>query len=105
ALGAAEVHAVDRSDFEGADIVHDMNLPIDRSLEGIADLIVDGSTLDNVHDAATALMHYNRMLRPDGRVVSINAANMDMDGAYSVMDPLWFLDYYAANDYADCRVY
>ena len=36
ALGAAEVHAVDHSDFEGADIIHDMNTPIGSSLEGIA---------------------------------------------------------------------
>jgi SAM-dependent methyltransferase len=105
ALGAAEVHAVDHSDFEGADIIHDMNQPIGRSLEGIADLILDGSTLDNVHDPATALMNYNRMLRVGGRVVSINAGKPDVQGAYCGMSPEWFLDYYAVNEYADCQVY
>jgi SAM-dependent methyltransferase len=105
ALGAAEVHAVDHSDFEGADIIHDMNQPIPASLEGIADLVLDGSTLDNVHDPAIALMNYNRMLRPGGRIVSINAGKPDIQGAYSGMPPEWFLDYYAANDYADCQVY
>lgn len=105
ALGAAEVHAVDHSDFEGADIIHDMNSPLDPSLEAIADLVLDGSTLDNVHDPAAALMNYNRMLRPGGRVVSVNAAKPDVQGAYTGMSPEWFLDYYAANEYADCRVY
>jgi SAM-dependent methyltransferase len=105
ALGITEVHAVDHSDFEGADIIHDMNRPIGRSLEGIADLILDGSTLDNVHDPAIALMNYNRMLRPGGRVVSINAAKPDIMGAYTGMAAEWFLDYYAINDYADCRIY
>ena len=105
ALGASEVHAVDHSDFEGADIIHDMNRPIGASLEGIADLIVDGSTLDNVHDPAVALMNYNRMLRAGGRVISVNAAKPDVQGAYCGMPPEWFLDYYAANDYADCQVY
>jgi SAM-dependent methyltransferase len=105
ALGAAEVHAVDHSDFEGADIIYDMNKPIDHSLEGIADLILDGSTLDNVHDPATALMNYNRMLRPGGRLVSVNAGKPDVQGAYCGMPPEWFLDYYAANEYADCQVY
>ena len=105
ALGAAEVHAVDHSDFEGADIIHDMNLPIGPALEGIADLILDGSTLDNVHDPARALMNYNRMLRPGGRVISINAAKPDIQGAYSGMSPEWFLDYYAINEYTDCRIY
>ncbi|HEY7229032.1 MAG TPA: hypothetical protein VH558_01540 [Pseudolabrys sp.] len=105
ALGAAEVHAVDHSDFEGADIIHNMNEPIGASLEGIADLILDGSTLDNVHDPALALMNYNRMLRPGGRVISINAGKPDVQGAYCATPPEWFLDYYAANDYADCQVY
>ena len=105
ALGASEVHAVDHSDFEGADIIHDMNQPIGESLEGIADLILDGSTLDNVHDPALALMNYNRMLRPGGRVISINAGQPNVQGAYCATPPEWFLDYYAANDYADCRVY
>jgi SAM-dependent methyltransferase len=105
ALGAAEVHAVDHSDFEGADILHNMNEPIGASLEGIADLVLDGSTLDNVHDPALALMNYNRMLRPGGRVISINAAKPDVQGAYCGTPPEWFLDYYAANEYADCQVY
>jgi SAM-dependent methyltransferase len=105
ALGAAEVHAVDHSDFEGADILHDMNQPIPAALEGIADVVLDGSTLDNVHDPALALMNYNRMLRAGGRVVSINAGKPDVQGAYCGMPPEWFLDYYAVNDYADCQVY
>jgi SAM-dependent methyltransferase len=105
ALGIAEVHAVDHSDFEGADIIHNMNQPIPPSLAGIADLILDGSTLDNVHDSATALMNYNRMLRPGGRLVSINAAKPDVQGAYTGMAAEWFLDYYAVNNYTDCRVY
>lgn len=105
ALGAVEVRSVDHSDFEGADIIHDMNAPIGPSLEGIADLVLDGSTLDNVHDPATALMNYNRMLRPGGRLISVNAAKSDVQGAYSGMSPEWFLDYYAMNQYADCRVY
>jgi SAM-dependent methyltransferase len=105
ALGAAEVHAVDHSDFEGADIIHDMNQPIPAPLEGIADLILDGSTLDNVHDPALALMNYNRMLRPGGRVISVNAGKPDVQGVYCGMPPEWFIDYYAANDYEDCQIY
>jgi SAM-dependent methyltransferase len=105
ALGAAEVHAVDHSDFEGADIIHDMNQPIPTALEGIAELVLDGSTLDNVHDPAFALMNYNRMLRPGGRIVSVNAGKPDVQGAYCGMPAEWFLDYYVVNDYADCQVY
>jgi SAM-dependent methyltransferase len=105
ALDAKRISAVDHSDFEGADIIHDMNEPIGTNLESIADLVLDGSTLDNVYDPAVALMNYNRMLRPGGRVVSINAAKADVQGAYTGMPIEWFLDYYAINDYKDCRVY
>jgi SAM-dependent methyltransferase len=90
ALGIAEVHAVDHSDIEGADSIHNMNQPIPPSLSESADIILDGSTLDNVHDPAMALMNYNRMLRPGGRVVSINAAKPDVQGAYTGMAAEWF---------------
>ena len=50
-------------------------------------------------------MNYNRMLRPGGRIISINAAKPDVHGAYTGLSAEWFLDYYAINDFADCQIY
>jgi hypothetical protein len=51
-FGETRVRAIDVSGYEGAEIVHDLNLPIPASLTAIADVIVDGSTLDNTFDVA-----------------------------------------------------
>ena len=50
-LGVPTIRALDVSAYEGADIVHDLTTPIPPEMEGIADFILDGSTLDNVFDA------------------------------------------------------
>src|SRR5262245_58444774 len=46
----AEVLAVDVSDFEGAEIVHDMSTPLAQDLEDKFDFVFDGSSLDNIFD-------------------------------------------------------
>src|SRR5262249_13343949 len=74
-LGVPEVRCLDHSDYEGADLIHDLNVPIPKSLEGVADFILDGSTLDNVFDPATALKNITRMLKPGGRLLSFNMAS------------------------------
>jgi hypothetical protein len=103
-LGADRVRAIDHTRYEGADIVHDLNKPIPSPLEGIADFIVDGSTLDNVFSPTICLQSMTRMLRPGGRLASVNVASPHL-GPYSLITPYWLLDYFAANDFADCRVY
>src|SRR5262245_37054452 len=62
-LGVPRVKAIDVSDYEGAEIICDLTAPIQPALEGIADFILDGSTLDNVFDPATALKNIARMLK------------------------------------------
>jgi hypothetical protein len=103
-LGLDRIRALDVSDYEGADIVHDLTQPLPTHLEGCADFILDGSTLDNVFDPATALRNYARLLRPGGRIVSINVASNDYD-PYLILTPHWVLDYFAVNRFADCKPY
>ena len=103
-LGADRVRAIDHTQYEGADIVHDLNKPIPSELEAIADFIVDGSTLDNVFSPATCLQSITRMLRPGGRLVSVNVGSPHLN-PYTLITPYWLLDFFAANEFADCRIY
>jgi hypothetical protein len=103
-LGARRVRAIDHTQYEGADIVHDLNKPIPSDLEAIADFIIDGSTLDNVFSASTCIQSVTRMLRPGGRLIAVNVASPHL-GPYSLITPYWLLDYFAANDFADSRIY
>jgi hypothetical protein len=103
-LGVPEIRALDHNDYEGAEIIHDLNRPIPTHLENTVDFILDGSTLDNLFSPATAIQSVARMLRPAGRFLSVNSQSFHTD-EYSLTNPYWFLDFFSVNRFADCRVY
>jgi len=103
-LGVPEIHALDRSDYEGADIIHDLSLPLPERLHTIADFIVDGSTLDNTFNPTLTLRNYCEMLKPGGRLLALNAYSC-FDTPYCIMPPMWYLDYFVMNNFTDCKAY
>jgi hypothetical protein len=103
-VGIRKVLALDHSAYEGADIIHDLRYPVPAELRGRADFILDGSTLDNVFTPSTVLQNYCALLRPGGRLLANNAFSAH-DTSYVIMPPLWYVDYFVMNGFADCRVY
>jgi SAM-dependent methyltransferase len=103
-LGARNIQAIDHSAYENAEVIHDLRYPLPAHLHGIADFLVDGSTLDNVFTPSTTLQNYSRLLKPGGRLVAINAFS-PYDTAYAIMPPLWYLDYFVMNKFTDARIY
>jgi hypothetical protein len=103
-LGARTVRALDVTDYEGAEILHDLNKPIPDELEDIADFILDGSTLDNLFNPAAAMQSVTRMLRSGGRFIATNMASPHAS-PYTMLTPYWFADYFAINRFEDARVY
>ncbi len=100
----ARFHALDVSNYEGADIIQDLNQPLPKSLYGIADFIFDGSCLDNIFDVGTAMRSLSQLLRPGGRIVLMEHGTA-IQGALTAFSPEWFFNFFAANDYDDCQSY
>jgi SAM-dependent methyltransferase len=100
----ARFHALDVSDYEGADIIHDLNQPLPQALVGCADFIFDGSCLDNIFDVGTAMRSLSRLLRPGGRIVLMEHGTA-IQNALTTFSPEWFFNFFAANEYEDCQVY
>ena len=100
----ARVIALDVSAYEGAEIVHDLNFPLPRGNENIADFIFNGSCLDNLFDPATAIKSMSKMLRPNGRIVHLEHGTA-IQGALLCYSPEWFFDFYAINNYVDCKTF
>lgn len=98
----ARVIALDVSDYEGAEIVHDLNVPLPNKYEKIVDFIFNGSCLDNLFDPATALKSISKMLKPHGRVLHLEHGS-PIQGAFLCYSPEWFFDFYAINNYSDCQ--
>lgn len=103
-LGVPAIRALDHSDYEGAEIIHDLNTPIPAYLENTADFILDGSTLDNLFSPSTAIQTVARMLRPGGRFLSVNMQSFHLN-PYTLVSPYWFIDFFSVNRFSDCRVY
>src|SRR6185369_4279680 len=97
------IKAIDVSDYEGAELIVDLNLPLPTRMTGIADFIFDGPCLDNMFDPAQAIRSLSRMLRPNGRLVMMEHSTA-MHSAYTMMSPEWFFNFFAMNGYDDCQI-
>ncbi len=75
ALGAERVDVMDFSNYEGANLIHDLNQPIPAHLHGQFDVVVDGGTLEHVFNVPVALRNIMELLRPGGRFLSATIPN------------------------------
>jgi SAM-dependent methyltransferase len=90
-LGAREIVTVDKSDFEDANFLHDLNEPFPDAMRGTFDLVFDGGTLEHVFNYPSALKHCLELLRVGGHFVTIPPANGQMGhGFYQFSPELFF---------------
>ncbi len=75
AAGAAPVVSVDASDYEGAALIHDMNIPVGDELCERFDLVVDGGTMEHVFAPPVALANMMKMLKVGGSLIIWSPAN------------------------------
>jgi SAM-dependent methyltransferase len=74
-LGAQELHTLDYSNYEGADIVHDLNVPTPSSFDERFDVVIDGGTLEHVFNIPVAWESCMRMLKVGGHLFIFTPAN------------------------------
>jgi SAM-dependent methyltransferase len=98
ALGFSEVRSCDISDWEGADDLVDLNLPVPAELHGRFDLVFDVGTLTHVFDQRTAWRNVFDLVRPGGRVIhGVAPSSNHVDIGFFMFSPTLFADFYAAN--------
>ena len=73
-LGCSSVSYLDYSEYEGAQFLHDLNLPI-QNLEERFDIVIDGGTLEHVFNIPTAFLNINHILKLGGSLLSMSPAN------------------------------
>jgi SAM-dependent methyltransferase len=100
----ARVSSLDVSNYEQAEVVCDLQAPLPRKYRGYADFIFNGSCLDNIFDTAAAIRNMTQLLKPNGRVYSFEQGNSHPT-AYLKYSADWFMDYYALNQFEDCKTY
>jgi hypothetical protein len=99
-LGANTVDSMDASAFEGASIVHDLNLPVDRSLHARFTAIFDGGTLEHVFHFPQAIENCMSMLTLGGSFIQVAPANNFMGhGFYQFSPELLYQVFSSANGF------
>jgi SAM-dependent methyltransferase len=99
-LGFSEVISLDASGFEGATIVHDLNLPSPpEHLRQRFDVIVNFGTLEHVFHLPNALRNIHEMLKSNGRVIHSTPASNALEHGFYMFSPCFLLDYYRQNGY------
>jgi len=105
ALGFDALDALDASDFEGASIVHDLNVPVPAALHGRYDLVFNGGTLEHVFNLPVALASIHVLLKVGGRAVHLAPVSNLIDHGFYSFSPTLLFDYYAANRYEIVTAY
>ena len=101
ALGFQEVHAMDISPYESADIIFDLNQPnLPPELIGRFDYIVDGGTTEHVFNFAQALFNIAKMLKLNGKVFHyIPCCGSWINHGYYSLQPSLLRDFYNSNGF------
>jgi hypothetical protein len=89
-LGARQTTSIDASSYEGASVVHDMNLPVGDELKRKFSVVIDGGTLEHVFNFPVAIKNCMQMLGVGGHFFSHTMANNFMGHGFYQFSPELF---------------
>ncbi len=86
-LGATEMHALDKSPYEGATVIHDMNQPTPSHLRNRYSMVYDGGSLEHVFNVPQALKNCMDMVRVGGHFLQVTVANNFLGHGFWQLSP------------------
>ena len=99
-LGFREVHAMDVSEYENADIIFDLNSrKLPSQLKNRFDYILDGGTTEHVFDYPQALKNIAEMLKIGGKIFHYTPTYSWTNHGYYSISPSLFVDFYESNGF------
>ncbi|MEO7793174.1 MAG: hypothetical protein ABIV06_00260 [Thermoanaerobaculia bacterium] len=97
-LGCESVESADVSDWEGADHILDLNLPVPAGLVGRYDTLFEAGTLQHLFDLPQVFANLHSLLKEGGRIIHGMAPSTNhVDHGFYMFSPTLFHDFYAAN--------
>jgi hypothetical protein len=94
-LGAEAVDSIDASAYEGATILHDMNLPIPEMYRGRYSAIIDGGTLEHIFNLPVAIENCMNLLRLGGHMIGVSPCNNFLGHGFYQFSPEFFFRLYS----------
>jgi hypothetical protein len=105
-FGAEIIDSLDYTDYEGANIVHDLNIPINNDLKNKYSLVWDSGTLEHVFNVPIALKNYMELVKINGHLVlEVPGNNCFGHGFYQFSPDLFFSILNEDNGFTDTKVF
>jgi hypothetical protein len=105
AFGATTVESFDKSAYEGATHIMDLNRPI-ATIGTSYDTILDGGCLEHVYNVPQALLSVSKLCAEDGQILHVLPANnLCGHGFWQFSPELFFALYSEQNGYAETEVF
>jgi len=99
-LGYNTVDTLDVDDYEGANIILDLNKKIEnKDYIKNYDLIYDGGTFEHIFNIGTALNNISILLNTNGVIFHSNPCNGYIDHGFFQISPTLYFDYYLQNNF------
>ena len=98
-LGFYTIDSMDISDFEGANITHDLNYPIPQKLKQQYNCVFDGGTSEHVFDVKSSLFNTHELLKVGGVAIHAVPINNLVNHGFYQFSPALFFGFYEQNGY------
>jgi hypothetical protein len=99
-LGAQTTDSMDYSDYEQANVIHDLNQPLPQQLHGKYTAVIDSGTLEHVFNFSVAVKSCMDALTKGGFYIGITPANNLLGhGFYQFSPELFFRIFSPANGF------
>ena len=94
------IYSLDANDYEGADFIHDLNVPVPDSLASRFDVIFDGGSLEHVFSVKDSLFNLCRMCKQGGVVITLNPVDWIPHGFFNFNATL-LRDFFPVNGFEE----
>lgn len=99
-LGFGKVNALDFSDYEGADILFDLNSDgVSKELTEKWDFVINGGTLEHIFNISNAIKNISELAKPGGIIFHISPLAGWVDHGFYSISPTFYMDYYQENNW------
>jgi hypothetical protein len=89
-LGARSVRSLDYSDYQQADIIHDLNQPLAPELNNSFDTLIEGGTMEHIFDIRQVLANYMALVKTGGSIFTLTTANNMCGHGFYQFSPEFF---------------
>jgi hypothetical protein len=105
-LGAKTTHSLDASQYEGATLIHDMNLPLPVMHKGKYTLVIDGGSLEHIFNFPVAIKNCMDLIEKKGYYIGITPTNNFLGhGFYQFSPEVYYRVFSESNGFKVIKMY